>query len=73
MEAARTLVSENELTFPVVLQRYWDISRQYGRMATPIAYLVDEQGMVVGEAAWGKQEILALATRCAAKMGSHVP
>jgi hypothetical protein len=45
---------------PVVLQRQWEISREYGMFATPIAYLMDEQGMIAAEVAVGVEAVLAL-------------
>jgi len=38
----REKVEEYGLTFPVVLQRQWEVSRLYAMFATPIAYLIDE-------------------------------
>src|SRR5262249_50652860 len=37
-DANRAKVAEHGLTFPVVLQQKWDVSREYGMFATPIAY-----------------------------------
>jgi len=53
---------EHGLTFPVVLQRHWEISRLYAMFATPIAYLLDEHLTVAAEIAMGADAILALAT-----------
>jgi peroxiredoxin len=60
-EANRNKVKKLGLTFPVVLQRSWEISRAYGMFATPIGYLVDEDGVVVEDVAVGGNRILALA------------
>ena len=43
-EANRQKVAEHGLTFPVVLQRHWEISRDYAVFATPVGYLVDAKG-----------------------------
>jgi peroxiredoxin len=51
------------LTFPVVLQRQWEISRLYGMFATPIAYLIDEQGLLAADVAAGVEPIRALMNR----------
>ncbi len=48
------------LTFPVLLQRSWEVSKQYGMFATPIAFLIDEQGVIDREAAVGSDAILKL-------------
>ena len=49
------------LTFPVVLQRQWEISLQYAMFATPVGYLIDEQGILASDVAVGVGPILALA------------
>jgi peroxiredoxin len=59
-EANREKVAEYGLTFPVVLQRHWEISREYGMFATPIGYLIDEQGIIAKDVAVGAEAILAL-------------
>jgi peroxiredoxin len=61
LEANREKAAEHGLTFPIVLQRHWEISRQYGMFATPIAYLIDEEGTIAAEVAVGSEEILTLA------------
>jgi hypothetical protein len=48
------------LTFPVVLQKEWEISLRYGMFGTPIGYLIDEQGIIAAEVAAGVQPILDL-------------
>jgi methylamine dehydrogenase accessory protein MauD len=65
-EANRQKVAELGLTFPVVLQRHWEISLLYGMFATPIAYLIDEQGVLVTDVTVGGQaiqELLATAAK----------
>jgi len=61
-EANRTEIIEHGLTIPVVLQRHWEISRTYGMLATPIAYLIDEGGTIAAPVAVGIDEILTLTT-----------
>ena len=46
--------------FPVLRQKSWEISKLYGMFATPIAYLVDENGIIEKEVAVGPEPILAL-------------
>jgi peroxiredoxin len=48
------------LSFPIVMQKQWEISLQYGMFATPIAYLIDEQGVLLSDVAVGVEPILAL-------------
>jgi peroxiredoxin len=65
----RVKVKEHGLTFPVVLQQQWEISRHYAMFATPIAYLIDEKGIIAREVAVGKESIMDLMAS-AAKLAS---
>jgi len=56
----RAKVKEHGLTFPIVLQHQWEISRRYAMFATPVAYLIDESGTIQQDAAVGVEPILAL-------------
>ncbi|MGA8428620.1 MAG: redoxin domain-containing protein [Candidatus Sulfotelmatobacter sp.] len=47
--------------FPVVLQDKWKLSKEYGIFATPVAFLISENGVIAKEVAVGKEAILALA------------
>jgi peroxiredoxin len=49
------------LEFPVALQSGWKLSKKYGIFATPVAFLVDEEGVIEREVARGRSEILSLA------------
>ena len=60
----RAKVKENGLTFSVVLQHQWEISRRYAMFATPIAYLIDEVGAIARDVAVGTDAILALLIQC---------
>jgi peroxiredoxin len=53
------------LTFPIALQKSWEISRIYGMFGTPIGYLIDEQGVIAEKAASGPDAILNLADKVA--------
>lgn len=61
-ERNRAKIAEHGLTFPVVLQEQWQLSRQYAKFATPIAYLIDTEGRIAANVAMGVEAILALAT-----------
>ncbi|MGH6839736.1 MAG: peroxiredoxin family protein [Methylocella sp.] len=61
-EAIRVKAAQHELTFPIVLQRQWEISREYGIFATPVGYFIDEQGIIAADVAVGSEAILALVT-----------
>jgi peroxiredoxin len=46
--------------FPVLLQRSWEVSKEYAMFGTPIAYLIDADGIIVKDVAAGPEPILAL-------------
>ena len=52
---------EYGISFPVVLQEKWKLSRQYGIFATPVAFLIDKDGVIVRNVATGTDEVMALA------------
>jgi peroxiredoxin len=56
----RAKVKEHGLTFPVLLQQRWEISRLYAMFATPMGYIIDEQGIIANDVAVGVGPILAL-------------
>jgi peroxiredoxin len=46
--------------FPVGLQKRWEVSRQYGIFATPVGFLIDENGVIEKSVARGPDAILGL-------------
>lgn len=62
-QANRDKVKELGLTLPVVLQKSWEISRDYAMFATPIGYLVGEDGVLAEDVAVGGNAIMGLAAR----------
>jgi hypothetical protein len=47
--------------FPVLLQdKKWKVSKEYGIPATPVAFLIGEDGVIAGDAAAGRDALLAL-------------
>ena len=64
-EANRLKIEEHGLKFPVALQKHWEISRRYAMFATPIAYLIDEEGIIAADVATGAEAILNLLTSAA--------
>ena len=66
-EANCAKVAEHGLTFPVALQRQWEISREYGMFATPIGYLIDEEGIIAADVAVGVDAIVSLLSYAAAR------
>lgn len=65
-EANRSKARQLGLNFPIVIQPGWRISRDYGIFATPVAFLVDEQGTLASDVAQGHEQILALAEQALA-------
>ena len=63
VQANRDKVIEFDLTFPVVLQRHWEISRIYGMFATPIAYLIGGNGLLASDVTVGEPAILGLVSK----------
>ena len=61
-EATRAKAAKLGLTVPIVLQDQWEISLKYAMFATPVGYLIDEQGITLRDVAVGVTPILALAT-----------
>jgi hypothetical protein len=59
-KANRAKAAEHGLTFPVVLQQQWEVSRDYAMFATPVGYLIDAAGVIATEVAVGVEAILAL-------------
>jgi peroxiredoxin len=59
----RHKVEEFGLTFPVVLQDQWKLSREYAKFATPIGYLIDGEGRIAADVALGTDAILALPSK----------
>jgi peroxiredoxin len=76
-EATRTKAAGLGLSFPIVVQRQWEISLLYAMFATPVGYLIDEQGILASDVAVGVGPILALAEESSvgvpASAGALVP
>jgi len=70
LEVNRAKVAEHGLTFPVGLQRHWEVSRDYALFATPAAYLIDEQGIILTDAAVGVEATLTLLASVATSRGT---
>lgn len=60
-EENRRKAEKHGFAFPVLLQRRWEISLQYGIFAAPVGFLIDEKGVIAEKVAKGVDEILALA------------
>ncbi len=53
-------ITEHGFDFPVLLQKHWEVSKDYAMFATPIAYLIDEEGRILKDVAVGGEAILQL-------------
>jgi hypothetical protein len=69
----RLKAKEQGLTFPIVLQQQWEISRRYGIFTTPVAYLISEDGIILEDVAVGIESILKLLARASASSNSSMP
>jgi len=65
----RDKVKEYGLTFQVVLQQQWEISRLYAMFATPMAYLIDGAGVIVQDVAVGVEPIVSLMEKAKEPVG----
>jgi peroxiredoxin len=68
LEKNRAKADALGLTFPIVLQKRWEVSLKYAMFATPIGYLIDEEGILLSDVAVGVEPILALADGTAADL-----
>jgi len=59
-EEIRAKVDEFGFTFPIGIQRHWEISREYGIFANPAAFLIDQWGTIGAEVAIGPERVMAL-------------
>ena len=64
------LVLAYPVTVAIVMQKQWEVSLRYGMFATPIGYLIDEQGVIARDVAVGVTPILALAEEPAGAQAS---
>jgi peroxiredoxin len=71
-EENRNKATQFGFEFPVVLQDRWKLSKEYGIFATPVAFLIGENGVIAKDVAVGKDAILDLAATAAKELGdSH--
>jgi peroxiredoxin len=65
VETNRRKAAQLGLTFPVALQKNWEVSLLYAMFATPMGYLIDERGVIAADIAIGVQPILDLVSNTA--------
>jgi peroxiredoxin len=59
-EENRKKAERQGVRFPVILQRQWELSKQFGIFATPAAFLIDAEGIIAKNVAIGTDQILAV-------------
>jgi peroxiredoxin len=59
-DANRRKADQHGFAFPVAIQRRWEISMRYGIFATPVAFLIGKDGVIVRNVAKGMDEIVTL-------------
>ena len=59
-EANRAKARRHGYTFSILLQRSWEVSKAYEMFATPVAYLIDEAGVIARDVAVGPGAIRGL-------------
>jgi peroxiredoxin len=67
----RAKVKEHGLSFPVVLQKQWEVSRDYAMFATPVAYLINNAGIISADIAVGVEAVLELMKRAMMMLRQH--
>ena len=68
-EANRRKAEEQGIGFPVVVQDRWKLAKEYGIFATPVAFLVGEDGLIARDVAVGHHAIIRLAREGMAGVG----
>jgi peroxiredoxin len=61
VEDNRKKKEEHGVRFPFVIQDKWKLSKDYGIFATPVAFLIDENGLIINNVAVGSEPIMSLA------------
>jgi len=59
-EENRQKAELHHIEFPVALQQRWEISKEYGIFATPVAFLIDAQGIIAQDVVKGEDAIVQL-------------
>ena len=69
-EQNRLKAEQHGFQFPIVLQDKWKLSKEYGIFATPVAFLISEDGVIAKDVAVGTEAILTLARNGGSQEGS---
>jgi peroxiredoxin len=57
----RRKAQDHGFEFPIALQGRWEVSKEYGIFATPVGFLIGENGVIERDVAIGTDQILSLA------------
>jgi peroxiredoxin len=60
VEENRLKTERFRIEFPVAIQERWKLSKEFGIFAMPVAFLIDENGIIMRNVAQGVAEIVAL-------------
>ena len=60
VEENRRKAVEHGFRFPVLLQRRWEVSKEFGIFATPVGFLIGPDGVISRDVGIGMDEIMAL-------------
>lgn len=60
LDENRAKASQHGFRFPVLVQQGWQVSKRYARFATPVAYVIDEHGVLATGIAAGPSAIRRL-------------
>lgn len=60
LEANREKAAEHGYAFPVLLQKSWEVSKEYAIFATPVGYLISPDGLLASGVAIGAEAVLGL-------------
>jgi peroxiredoxin len=71
LDENRRKAEELGFEFPVAIQDGWKLSKAYGIFATPVAFLIDEKGVIAERVARGREEIRRLAEKARAGRGKE--
>jgi peroxiredoxin len=61
-ETNRMKAEQHGITFPLLIQPGWAVSKEYGIFATPVGYLINQDGQIEHDVAIGAEAILQLAS-----------
>jgi methylamine dehydrogenase accessory protein MauD len=73
LEAVRKWVAEVKPEFPVLIQEKWGVSKSYEVLATPFAFLINEQGVIVSKGLVSNKQYMGFVLESRAAEAKSVP